>query len=96
MRGPCPRGCEDCSLQDPSFQPAFDEASELGKRIELGEERGVIDLVETVFDVSLQHILRGVLDAEENGSDRIMGGTPRPEPIGVGFKLGFPFGLQRR
>ena len=54
---------------------------------------GVIDLIETVFDVSLEHILRGVLDAEKNGSDRIVDGTPRPEPIGVRLELGFPLGL---
>jgi len=62
----------------------------LGERVELGQESGVLDLIEAVFDVSLEHILRGVLDAEKNGSDRIVGGTPRPEPIGVGVALGFP------
>jgi hypothetical protein len=61
--------------------------------VELRQESGVIDLVETMFDVSLEHILRGMLDAEENGSNRIVAGTPRPEPIRIGFELGFPFRL---
>jgi hypothetical protein len=65
----------------------------LWERVELRQESGVINLVETVFDVCLEHILRGVFDAEKNGSNRIVAGTPRPEPIGVGFELGFPFRL---
>jgi hypothetical protein len=35
LRGPGPGGCEDCPLEDPSFQPAFDETSELRERVEL-------------------------------------------------------------
>ena len=56
----------------------------------------VIDALEALFDISLEHVLWGVLDAEKDGSDSIMGGASWPEPVGVGFKLGFPFRFQRQ
>jgi hypothetical protein len=47
----CPRpgGSEDSALHDPGFEPTLDESSQSRKRVELGEQIGVIDPVEALF-----------------------------------------------
>jgi hypothetical protein len=49
--GPC--WGEDSPMQDPSLQPALDEASQRAERVEFAKKSGMIDLVEALFDVSL-------------------------------------------
>jgi hypothetical protein len=47
----CPRpgGGEDSALHDPGFEPTLDESSQSRKRVELGEQIGVIDPIEALF-----------------------------------------------
>ena len=96
MRGPGPGGSQALPLHHPGCEPAVDAPSQLRKRVELGPQIGVIDPVEALFQVSLEPILRGVLQAEKDGSDGLMGGAPRSEPVRMGFELGFPLRFQRQ
>jgi hypothetical protein len=54
----------------------------------------VIDAVEALGDVSIEHILGALLDALEDGHDRIMTGPAGSEPEAVGLEPGFPLGFQ--
>jgi hypothetical protein len=53
-----------------------------------------IDPVETLGDVCIQDVLGEFVDAEMDGSNRIMAGATGAEAIATWFKLGFPLWLQ--
>jgi len=50
----------------------------------------MVDPVEAFFDVCFQHVFRFEPDVVEDGFDGILWTAPRPEPVTVGFKAGFP------
>src|SRR4051794_7640364 len=54
----------------------------------------MIDPIEALRDVSVQHKLRFVADAVVDRLDRIVSGAAWSEPIAVWLKDRFPFGLK--
>jgi hypothetical protein len=81
--GPGPGGGRDLPLHTPGGEPAGDEPSPSGKRVQLGQQIGGIAPLDARFDISLEPILRRRLQAEKDRSARIVGGASWPEPIGI-------------
>jgi len=59
--------------------------------VEFGEQAVVRDAIEAFLDVGIQHIFGLKPDEVEDGFNRIMRRTAWSEPVGIGFKHGFPF-----
>ncbi|HEV3263109.1 MAG TPA: hypothetical protein VG013_40115, partial [Gemmataceae bacterium] len=55
----------------------------------------MVDAVEAFRNISIQNVLRTLLDTLEDRFHRIMTGASRSESIAVRLELGFPFGFQR-
>ena len=56
----------------------------------------MVNPVEAFFDVRFQNVLGFQTDVVEDGFDGVLGTTPWPEPVTVGFKTGFPFWFERQ
>jgi hypothetical protein len=52
------------------------------------------DVIEGSFELGIEDIFLLLLGRIEDGFDSIMTGTSWSEPIGIGFKSGFPFWLK--
>ena len=50
----------------------------------------MVDAIEALGDVGIQHELRLLLAGQEYGPDRVPTGPPRPEPITVRLEPGLP------
>ena len=90
------RGKEFSLVEDPCLEPAFDPPAQARKGRQFVQEILVVDAIEAVVDIGFEGIFWRVFDVQEDGGNRIMDGAAGPKPIGVGLKLSFPFGFQRR
>jgi hypothetical protein len=54
----------------------------------------MVDIVEGSFQIGVQDIFVLLLDRIEEGFDSIVTGASWSEPVGIGFKASFPFGLK--
>ena len=54
----------------------------------------MVDVVEGPFEIGIEDMFLLLLDRIEDGFDSIMTGTSWLEPVGIGFKSGFPFWLE--
>ena len=61
---------------------------------EFVEEGGVVDAIEALHEVRVQHVLGLLQGRAEDGLDRIVSGSARSEPVAVGLELRFPFRFQ--
>ncbi len=54
----------------------------------------MVDAVEALRNIGIEHVLGALLDAIEDRRDRIMGGASWTEPVDVRLKVSLPFGFE--
>ena len=54
----------------------------------------MIDMIETAFNICIEHRSALLVEMSKDCFDRIMGTAPRSEPIAVSFKQSFPLGFE--
>src|SRR6266508_14047 len=86
---------ERWAVEDAGRQPGSDRPPEGGEGIESGQQCGVVDTVEALCDVRIQHILGLATDGVKPCLDGVVGRTSRSEPISVRLELRFPLWFER-
>jgi len=88
---------EPTSVDHPCLEPVGDQ-SPVWERAELTEQVGMIDAVERRRQIRVERPtppgVRAPGDVED-GVDRIVAATARPEPVGPGLEPCLPLGFQR-
>jgi site-specific DNA recombinase len=78
------------------FEPGLDGSPHRGEGCQLIEQRCMAESVEALGDVGVQDVLWLLVDAVEDGLDRVMARPPWAEPVAVRLEARFPLGLQRQ
>ena len=80
-------------IDSPRFEPGLKGTLQSWIGLELVKPALVGDVIVCAFEISVQHIFGLVLHRIEDGFERSETGASWSEPVGMGFKSGFPFGF---
>jgi site-specific DNA recombinase len=94
LRGPRFGREQRRAVHDARLEPPVDGPPQGWGGVELGQQRRVVDAVETGRDIRVEHVLRLLADRGEDHLDRIVRGAAGAEPERVRLELRFPFRLQ--
>jgi site-specific DNA recombinase len=82
------------AVDDPGLEPPVNGAAEGRGGAELGQQRRMVDAVETRRDVCVEHVLRLLAEHGEEHLDCIVRGAAGAEPERIRLEPGLPFRLQ--
>jgi hypothetical protein len=60
------------------------------------QQRRMRDVIKATCNISFQYMFKTLADDIKAGLNRILTRPSWPESIDIGFKLGFPFGFERK
>jgi hypothetical protein len=85
---------QDVPVKYSRLEPTLDESPKAWEGVQLRQQGFLVDTIKALRNVGIQHVLGALLDAFEDGHDRIVAGAAWSKPVAIGLESGFPFGFQ--